>query len=109
MVLHGESDPQQGNVHRQGRGPEDRAQLMPPSHRHGDPRVCGASTVVVGQSTTYVDGKLWAVAGDPNTDGDGGLIPSGSTVNIEGKLVIVHAPDNANADDLCPIVDGPHC
>jgi hypothetical protein len=82
---------------------------MPPVHRHGDPRVCGAATVVVGQSTVYSEGKLWAVSGDPNTHGSGGLIPSQSAVYIEGKLVIVHAPDSASADSLCPIVGGAHC
>ena len=82
---------------------------MPPAHRHGDARSCGATTVVVGQSSTYVDGKLWAVAGDINTDGNGQLIPSVSGVFIEGKLVIVHAPDDAEVDDLCIPVGGEHC
>jgi hypothetical protein len=73
---------------------------MPPAHRHGDPRDCGATTIVAGQGSTACDGALWAVQDDPNTHGDGGLIPSGSTVAIEGKLVIVHTPDNAKVDDL---------
>jgi hypothetical protein len=82
---------------------------MPPSHRHGDARTCGATTVVTGQSTTYVDGKLWAVEGDPNTDGEGGLIPSGSSVSIQGKKVIVNTPDDAQPDSLCPIANAQHC
>jgi hypothetical protein len=82
---------------------------MPPAHRHGDARDCGATTVVAGQSSTFVEGRLWAVIGDPNTDGDGALIPSGASVFIEGKLIIVHAPDDAEPDDLCPIIGGPHC
>lgn len=82
---------------------------MPSAHRNGDPRVCGAATVVVGQSTTFVDGRLWAVAGDINTDGDGQLIPSGASVFIQGKLVIVHSPDSAEPDDLCIPIGGPHC
>lgn len=82
---------------------------MPPAHRDGDVRVCGASTTVVGQSTVFVEGQLWAVDGDPNSHGDGGLIPSGSTVFVEGKPVIVHAPDSASADALCPIAGPPHC
>jgi hypothetical protein len=82
---------------------------MPPIHRHGDLRTCGATTVVVGQTTTYADGKLWAVEGDPNTDGAGELIAGQSAVYIEGKRVIVHKPDEANPDDLCPVDDGPHC
>lgn len=71
---------------------------MPKAHKHGDARACGATTVVVGQSTVTVNGKLWAVKDDPNTHGEGGLIPTGSTVSIEGKLVIVHTPDLAKPD-----------
>jgi len=77
------------------------------AHRHGDARVCGATTVVTGQSNTYVDGELWAVEGDPNTDGLGGLIASQNATYIDGKKVIVHAPDSAVADLLCPME--PHC
>lgn len=82
---------------------------MPPAHRNGDSRVCGASTVVEGQSSTFCDGKLWAVENDPNNHGAGGLIPSGSTVKINGKKVIVHKPDNANPDNLCGEDGGQHC
>ena len=82
---------------------------MPQAHRHGDKRSCGASTLVVGQSTVTVNGRLWAVVGDINTHGMGQLKNSGSTVSIQGKLVIVHAPDSASPDTLCFIVDGPHC
>jgi hypothetical protein len=82
---------------------------MPPAHRHGDARTCGATTVVVGQSSVYVDGSLWAVEGDINTHGDGELIASVTTVKIEGKSVIVHAPDDASPDDLCPPLGGAHC
>lgn len=82
---------------------------MPSAHRHGDLRVCGATTIVVGQGTVTVNGKLWAVDDDPNTHGNGGLIPSGSTVTIQGKRVIVHAADSAKPDDLCPTIGPPHC
>ncbi len=73
---------------------------MPPAHRDSDGRVCGATTVVQGQTTVFCNGLLWAVAGDPNDHGNGGLIPSGTTVFIEGKLVIVDAPDDAVTDDF---------
>lgn len=82
---------------------------MPPVHRHGDPRTCGATTVVVGQSTVYAEGKLWAVDGDPNSHGAGNLIPSQDAVKIEGKAVIVHKPDNASPDNLCPPQNAQHC
>lgn len=72
---------------------------MPKAHRNGDSRACGAKTVVTGQSTVFVNGKLWAVKDDPNTHSAGGLInTTGSTVFIEGKNVIVHGPDLAKVD-----------
>ncbi len=82
---------------------------MPPAHRDGDARTCGAATIVVGQSTTFCEGHLWAVEGDINSDGDGQLIPSGSGVFVAGIPVIVHAPDDAQPDDLCIPIGGPHC
>jgi len=82
---------------------------MPAAHRHGDPRVCGASTIVSGQSHVYVNGKLWAVAGDPNSHGGGSLINSQSFVRINGKPVIIHAADSAAPDSLCPPIGPPHC
>lgn len=83
---------------------------MPAAHRHGDARVCGATTQVAGQGTVYVNGQLWAVDGDPNSHGGGGLIPGGGgEVYIEGKKVIVNAADNANPDALCIPIGPPHC
>ena len=77
---------------------------MPGAHRHGDSRVCGATTIVSGQNNVRVNGELWSVVGDPNTHGGGNLILGGSsspaTVKINGKPVVVHpttpaGPDNA--------------
>lgn len=82
---------------------------MPAAHRNGDARVCGAATVVAGQTTVFVNGRLWAVSGDPNSHGGGGLVPSGTSVFINGLPVIVHAPDGAAPDALCPSLNGPHC
>ena len=76
------------------------------SHRQDDSRICGATTIVVGQDFVTVEGKLWAVENDPNTDGGGGLNHSQSYVTIDGRLVIL-AGDSASPDDLCPIP--PHC
>ena len=76
------------------------------SHRQDDSRICGATTIVVGQNFVSVEGKLWAVENDPNTDGGGELIHSQSFVTIDGKLVILTG-DSAAADNLCPIP--PHC
>lgn len=73
---------------------------MPAAHRHGDARICGATTLVAGQGTVYVNGQLWAVAGDPNSHGGGKLIPGGGgEVYIEGKRVIVNTADSAEIDD----------
>lgn len=82
---------------------------MPAAHRNGDGRVCGASTVVSGQGSVFVNGQLWSVAGDPNSHGGGSLSPSGATVHVEGTLVIVDAPDGAAPDALCPTIGPPHC
>ena len=82
---------------------------MPAAHRNGDPRVCGATTVVSGQSTTFSEGQLWAVAGDPNSHGNGQLNASQSKVFIQGRPVIINAPDSAGPDGLCPKPGGAHC
>jgi len=82
---------------------------MPQAHRHGDARVCGATTIVQNQSSVFVNDKLWSVEGSINSHGEGGLIPTGSTVEIEGILVIVHTSDHANPDLLCPVIGAPHC
>lgn len=72
---------------------------MPGAHRNDDLRYCMAKTIVVGQSTVRVNGKLWAVQDDPNTHGEGNLKSVvGSTVHIEGKRVIVAVGDIALPD-----------
>jgi hypothetical protein len=73
---------------------------LPKAHRNADRRACGALTFVEGQSTVFVNGKLWAVENDGNTHTAGGLIPSFHGVFIEGKPVIVHTPDLAHVDGL---------
>ena len=70
-----------------------------PVHLHGQLRQCTATTVVEGQSSVTVDGKLWAVNNDPNSHIEGRLVASTTDIWIEGKLVIVHKPDVAGADD----------
>ena len=82
---------------------------MPLAHRHGDSRVCGGKTDVIGQSTVTINGKLWAVKGDLVDHGGGPLTNSIQSVTINGLPIIVHAPDLAAGDDLCPIPGGPHC
>jgi len=85
---------------------------MPAAHRNTDDRACGATTIVIGQSTVFVNGLLWAVDGDIDThcDPKGPLDPSGSTVFIEGKNVVVvgdgfYAPDFQPPD--CLVVHSP--
>ena len=78
------------------------------SHRQGDARICGATTVVTSQDFVTIEDKLWACHGDPNTDGGGGLIASNDWITINGKAIIVKG-DSANPDSLCPFPGGPHC
>ena len=77
-------------------------------HRHGDSRTCGATTVISGQGTVFVDGQLASVDGDPNSHGGGALVASTNQVFINGKMV-VEVGDSAGADSLCPVVGGAHC
>jgi uncharacterized Zn-binding protein involved in type VI secretion len=70
-------------------------------HRNNDSRICGAKTIVVGQSTVWVNGRLWAVHNDICDHGNGQLQPTGTTVWVEGKLVIVHSPDPALPNNRC--------
>lgn len=81
---------------------------MPAVHRQDDSRACGATTIVTGQGTVFVETKLFSVQGDPNTDGGGALIAGGSTVRINNIPVIV-VGDSAAADDLCIPIGGAHC
>lgn len=83
---------------------------MPEVHRNGDSRACGATTVVSGQSSVYVNDKLVAVETDPNSHGAGGLNASinPGTVFIEGKEMVVNG-SSAAADSLCPTLGGSHC
>ncbi len=72
---------------------------MPITHRNNDTRVCGAATVVTGQSSVKVEGELWAVEGDQNNHIAGDLVSTvGDSVTINGKKVIVVGdtaiPDN---------------
>ena len=73
---------------------------MPAVHRHGDARVCGATTIVLGQSTVYANGLLVSVNGDINTHGAGALIAGSNNVFAEGKAVVNNTPDLAVIDSL---------
>ena len=79
-----------------------------PAHRHGDSRQCGASTIVVGQSTVFINNKLASVNQDPNSHGGGNLIAHCNKVYINNKLAVNHTPDKAggdNADHPAPPTD----
>lgn len=75
---------------------------MPQAHRDRDERYCGALTEVIGQSSVFVNGKLWAVEDDPESHGAGELIAVTGTRNvyINGKLVICAIGDQARADNF---------
>lgn len=78
-----------------------------PIHRDSDPRICGASTTVSGQSTVFANNLLVSVDGDPNSHGGGALSAGSNQVFVNNKAVVNHTPDSASADALCPIP--PHC
>lgn len=69
-----------------------------PAHRDGDARQCGASTIVSGQSTVFVNNKLASVNQDPNSHGEGRLSAHCNNVYIENKLAVNHTPDKAGGD-----------
>jgi hypothetical protein len=83
---------------------------MPKVHRNGDSRACGATTVVSGQSTVYVNNELVSVQNDPNSHGAGGLNASVNpgTIFIENKEMVVNG-STADADSLCVPLGGAHC
>lgn len=74
---------------------------MPGVHRNGDKRFCTGSTTVVGNSTVFVNNKLWAVEGDSCDHGDGALIAvyGPKNVYVQNKLVICAMGDAAGSDD----------
>jgi len=75
-------------------------------HRDTDSRVCGASTVVAGNGTVYVNNLLASVDADPNSHGSGNVIASTKNVYVENKLIVENG-DSSDADAICPIP--PHC
>lgn len=75
---------------------------MPGAHLNGDLRKCGATTIVLNQSTVFVNGKLWSVEGDKDTHcvmGTLSAVYGPKNVYIEGKHVICAEGDTAG-DDL---------
>lgn len=77
-------------------------------HREGDSRICGATTVSVGQGGYYVNGQKAAVDGDPDSHGSGQLIAACNEVYINGKKVVI-VTNSAQMDDLCIPIGAPHC
>lgn len=82
---------------------------MPAIHRNTDPRSCGATTIVQGQSNVFANNLLVSVDKDPNTHGGGNLNAANNNVYINNKLVVNHTPEDANPDGLCPPLGGDHC
>lgn len=74
---------------------------MPGAHRHDDTRFCGATTIVTGQSTVRVNGRLWAVEGDRDTHcnlGSLNAVYGAGTVKIGNKKFICAVGDTAAPD-----------
>ena len=79
-----------------------------PVHRETDLRVCGCSTIVVGQSTVFANNLLIAVMYDPDSCGGGALNASinPGTIFIE-NLELVVVGSTACPDGCCP--SDSHC
>ena len=74
---------------------------MPGAHRHDDLRMCDAKTIVTGQNTVRVEGKLWAVEGDKDTHCNQGSLSATygpGNIRISGKKVICAVGDTAFSD-----------
>lgn len=82
---------------------------LEPVHRNGDARVCGASTVVSGQTTVFANNVLVSVNGDPNSHSAGNLVADTNHVYANNIMVVNNTPDSAGADGLCIPVGQPHC
>ena len=82
---------------------------LEPVHRNGDARVCGASTVVSGQTTVFANNVLVSVNGDPNSHSAGNLVADTNHVYANNIMVVNNTPDSAGADGLCIPVGPPHC
>jgi hypothetical protein len=78
-------------------------------HRSTDPRSCGATTVVAGNTSVYANNLLVSVNGDPNSHGGGALIASSNSVFVNNILSVNHGPDSSAPDSLCPSSGGAHC
>ena len=79
---------------------------MPKAHTDTMARTCGAATIVTGQSSVTIGGKLWAVDQDSSNHNAGNLLPSATDVWIEGKLVIDENDTTYNADSFPHPVGG---
>lgn len=79
-------------------------------HRNTDSRVCGATTIVQGQSNVYVNNLLASVQGDPNSHSGGALSASvnDGTVFINNRKVVLKG-SSAAPDLACAPVGPPHC
>ena len=69
---------------------------MPAIHRNGDPRACGATTIVSGQSTVFANEKLVAINGNLSTHGGATLNAGSKNVFIAGVAVVKNTADTAS-------------
>ena len=74
-----------------------------PIHRHTDSRVCGATTVVTGNTSVFANDLLVSVNGDPNSHGAGALSAGCNHLYVHGALVVNNTPDGAAPDAICPV------
>jgi hypothetical protein len=77
---------------------------MPKAHTDGMARTCSAATIVSGQSSVTIGGKLWAVDRDSSDHNAGNLLPSATDIWIEGKLIIDENDTTYNEDGYLHLV-----
>ena len=67
-----------------------------PIHRNTDKRSCNAQTVVIGQSTVFINGLLASVEGDPNTHKKGELLATmnDGSIFINNKKVVMKGSES---------------
>ena len=79
---------------------------MAGGHRHGDSRICGATTVVSINTSVFANDVLISVDGNANSHGNGALSASCNHLFVHDTLVVDNG-DSAAPDTLC--ASNVHC
>lgn len=77
------------------------------AHRNGDKRFCDGETIVEGNSTVFVNGKLWAIEGNVDSHEMGNLVVIGQRTVKIGGIPAVGALKDTAVPDLFGHMEGP--